>query len=261
MIHPELARRLAGRRAFAAIAARGERRRERRLLTVCTGTRDAEDQWRRHPDNGSARRLAAICCEELEAVLALAEAHDVLIGIEPELGQRGELGRRAPGELLDALGSERLRIVLDPANLFDVAGPDECRRHRRGGRRPASGPGSPWRTPRTGTPAGRVRRGRPRRRRLRRTSSPRCGAPASTGRSSRTGCTEAEAPEVASRLRALVDRAEATEMTWSWHERAGLRLSVSRDRRGEAAPLPARPVRRRAASRPRCSPPARDGAA
>ncbi|HET6437133.1 MAG TPA: sugar phosphate isomerase/epimerase, partial [Anaeromyxobacter sp.] len=61
-----------------------------------------------------------------EAVLALAEAHDLWVGVEPELGNVVSSARRAR-ELLEALQSERLRIVLDPANLFEVAGPDERR--------------------------------------------------------------------------------------------------------------------------------------
>ncbi|HVO20089.1 MAG TPA: sugar phosphate isomerase/epimerase [Anaeromyxobacter sp.] len=125
MVHPDLSRRQAGRRAFAASAsAAGEA--GARLLTVCTGSRDPEDQWRHHPDNRSPGAFQDLC-EECEAVLALAEAHDLWVGVEPELGNVVDSARRAR-ELLDALRSERLRIVLDPANLFEVAGPAERRR-------------------------------------------------------------------------------------------------------------------------------------
>jgi len=125
MVHPDMARRLRGRRAFAAIAGAASAA-GARLLTVCTGSRDPEDQWRRHPDNGSAGAFRDLC-EECEAVLALAEAHDLLVGIEPELANVVDSARSAR-KLLEALGSERLRIVLDPANLFEVAGPEERRR-------------------------------------------------------------------------------------------------------------------------------------
>ncbi|HET6440337.1 MAG TPA: TIM barrel protein, partial [Anaeromyxobacter sp.] len=69
MVHPDLARRLAGRRALAASAG-AARAAGAKLLTVCTGSRDPEDQWRRHPDNGSPGAFKDLC-EECEAVLAL----------------------------------------------------------------------------------------------------------------------------------------------------------------------------------------------
>jgi sugar phosphate isomerase/epimerase len=125
MVHPDLARRLAGRRAFAAIAG-AARAAGASLLTICTGSRDPDDQWRRHPDNSSPAAFRDLC-DECQALLPLLEAHDLQIGIEPELGNVVDSARRARA-LLDAIGSPRLRIVLDPANLFDVAGPEERRR-------------------------------------------------------------------------------------------------------------------------------------
>lgn len=124
MVHPDLAERLRGRRSFEAIAAAAAGM-GTRLLTVCTGSRDPADQWRLHPDNASPAAWRDLC-QEFEALLPVAEAHDLLIGIEPELANVVDSPRRARA-LLDTLGSERLRIVLDPANLFEVAGPEERR--------------------------------------------------------------------------------------------------------------------------------------
>ena len=55
---------------------------------------------------------------------ALAEAHGVDLGIEPELANVVNSADAAK-RLLNELASPRLRIVLDPANLFETASEDE----------------------------------------------------------------------------------------------------------------------------------------
>jgi sugar phosphate isomerase/epimerase len=124
MVHPDRAERRRGRQSFAAIAGAAGRM-GARLLTVCTGSRDPRDQWRHHPDNASPSSFRELCLE-CGLLLQVAEDHDLLIGIEPELANVVDTPRRAL-ELLDALGSPRLRIVLDPANLFEVAAPERRR--------------------------------------------------------------------------------------------------------------------------------------
>ncbi len=94
-----------------------------RLLTVCTGSRDPQDQWRRHPDNAGAAAWEDLRAE-IACVLAIAERHDVLIGVEPEPANVVSSARRAR-DLIDAMGSERIRIVLDPANLTEGAAPEQ----------------------------------------------------------------------------------------------------------------------------------------
>lgn len=118
MIHPDMAIRLAGRRSFAALADAAPRI-GTRLLTVCTGSRDAADQWRRHPDNDSPDAWQDLVAE-LRQLLPIAEAHDILIGVEPELGNVVSSAGKARA-LIDLFGGNRIRIVLDPANLFEVA--------------------------------------------------------------------------------------------------------------------------------------------
>ncbi|WLR95708.1 sugar phosphate isomerase/epimerase family protein [Shinella zoogloeoides] len=116
MIHPDIAVREAGRRSFAAIAAVA-RAAGSTLLTVCTGSRDAADQWRDHPDNQGTEAWQDMIAE-FDHLLAIAERHDIFIGVEPELANvinSAEKARR----LIDTMASERIRIVLDPANLFE----------------------------------------------------------------------------------------------------------------------------------------------
>jgi sugar phosphate isomerase/epimerase len=124
IIHPDARERERGRRAFAAIAA-AARRMGAKLLTVCTGTRDAHDIWRYHAQNSSAEAWEEMC-REFRGLLAVAEEHDVFVGVEPELGNVVSSARRAR-ELIEEMKGGRVRIVFDAANLFEVA--DVARQH------------------------------------------------------------------------------------------------------------------------------------
>jgi sugar phosphate isomerase/epimerase len=117
MIDPNLSKREEGRRSFAVIAA-SARRMGANLLTVCTGSRDPHNQWRYHPDNSGAEAWQEMC-KEFQLLLPIADKHDVMLGVEPELGNVVSSAQRAR-KLVDTLGSERIRIVLDPANLFEI---------------------------------------------------------------------------------------------------------------------------------------------
>ncbi|MEP7453894.1 sugar phosphate isomerase/epimerase [Phyllobacterium sp. SB3] len=117
MIHPDVALREAGRRSFEAIAAASNAIGSR-LLTVCTGSRDPLDQWRHHPDNQGESAWTDMLLE-FQAQLVIAERFDVLVGVEPELGNVVNSARRAR-TLIDTAGSDRIRIVFDPANLFET---------------------------------------------------------------------------------------------------------------------------------------------
>jgi sugar phosphate isomerase/epimerase len=121
MIDPDLGKREEGRRSFEAIAA-SARRMGASLLTICTGSCDFHDQWRYHPDNSGAQAWQEMC-REFRLLLAIADKHDVMLGVEPELGNVVNSAQRAR-KLIDVLQDERIRIVLDPANLFEVESPE-----------------------------------------------------------------------------------------------------------------------------------------
>jgi sugar phosphate isomerase/epimerase len=86
------------------------------VITLCTGTRDPENMWRRHPANDSAdawRDMRAT----IDAALAVAVAHDVTLAFEPEPANvinSAERGLR----LLREAGSPHLRVVADAANII-----------------------------------------------------------------------------------------------------------------------------------------------
>ncbi len=63
---------------------------------------------------------------EMEKALALAEEAGVDLGIEPEQANIVTSATDATRLIAD-MGSRHLKIVLDPANLFEHATPDEAR--------------------------------------------------------------------------------------------------------------------------------------
>lgn len=118
MAHPDPAVRADGLRRLEVVAAACATM-GTGLVTLCTGTRDMQDQWRRHPDNGTEEAWRDMRAE-MEKAVAVATRHGVRLGIEPELANIVDSAARAR-RLLDEIGSDRLVIVLDPANLFEVA--------------------------------------------------------------------------------------------------------------------------------------------
>ena len=118
MIHPDLAVRRDGHARLEVIAAACQGM-GTNLITLCTGTRDAKDQWKEHPDNNSPEAWADLL-ESMGTAIGIAEKHGVYLGIEPELANVVNSATKARA-LIDTLQSDRIRIVLDPANLFEVA--------------------------------------------------------------------------------------------------------------------------------------------
>lgn len=116
MIHPDPAVRATGLVHLEVLAAAAATMGSR-LITLCTGTRDPDDQWRGHPDNTSPDAWSDLLAEMGKAV-AIAERYDIRLGIEPELSNVVDSAVRAR-QLLDTIASPRLAIVLDPANLFE----------------------------------------------------------------------------------------------------------------------------------------------
>ncbi len=113
------------------------------IVSLCTGTRNAESMWRGHPDNASPEAWRDFT-ETLEEALPLAERYGVALGIEPEPANVVD-GPQKARRLLDEFASPRLKIIFDPANLvgpqslgdpwaaidegFDLLGPDVVLAH------------------------------------------------------------------------------------------------------------------------------------
>lgn len=124
MIHPDPAVRRRGHASLERIAA-VSRDLGSPLLTLCTGTRDPDDQWRGHADNRTPEAWADLR-ESMAAAVGIADRYGVDLGIEPELANVVDSAAKARS-LIDGMGSARLKIVLDPANLFEAEPVDRQR--------------------------------------------------------------------------------------------------------------------------------------
>lgn len=124
MIHPDIAVRQSGIQRLEVIAANAKSM-GIDLLTLCTGTRDPDDQWRYHQDNDSLRAWGDLLLA-MESAISVAETHDVNLAIEPELANVVNSAAKA-SRLIQQMQSDRLKIVLDPANLFEQASLPEQR--------------------------------------------------------------------------------------------------------------------------------------
>lgn len=85
-------------------------------IHICTGTRNPDSMWRRHPDNQTAEawRDMAACVRE---AVAVAMQFNVVLAFEPEVNNVVDTARKAR-RLMDEIGSAHLKVTLDPANLF-----------------------------------------------------------------------------------------------------------------------------------------------
>ena len=115
MIHPDPQQREAGLRRLrvlaGACAGLGTG-----IITLCTGTRDPNDMWRRHPNNDlpEARRDLI---DSMAQALEIADEAGVTLGVEPEVANVIDTAAKAR-RLLDEMQSPHLKIVMDAANLF-----------------------------------------------------------------------------------------------------------------------------------------------
>lgn len=125
MIHPKREKRDVGLKRLGIIASCA-REMGTDLITLCTGTRDAEDQWRGHRDNRTSEAWSDLL-NSMETAVEYAERHDVFLGIEPELANVVDSASKAK-KLIDDLKTDRIRIVFDPANLFEIASLEEQRK-------------------------------------------------------------------------------------------------------------------------------------
>lgn len=115
MIHPDPTVRTQGvqslRVLLKAAGALGTR-----IVTLCTGTRDPDNMWRRHPDNDTPEAWHDLLVSMREAVRGAEEA-GVTLAVEPEVANVMDSAQRAR-RLLDEIGSPRLKVVMDGANIF-----------------------------------------------------------------------------------------------------------------------------------------------
>jgi len=115
MSHPDPEHRRAGLRRLRVLAEACEVLRTS-VLAICIGTRDPENMWRYHPDNGTAETWREMTACVREAV-RMAEGAGVTLALEPEVTNVVD-SPQAARRLLDEIGSPHLKITMDAANLF-----------------------------------------------------------------------------------------------------------------------------------------------
>lgn len=93
------------------------------MVSLCSGTRNIDNMWQGHQENNSNEVWNELC-HELEKVVLLAEKYAVLIGIEPEKNNVINSVEKAQ-RLLDQMQSPAVKIIYDPANLFDTGSVSE----------------------------------------------------------------------------------------------------------------------------------------
>ena len=125
MIHPDRNERIDGIRRLWIIAEQCDWL-DTKLITLCTGTRNATDKWKSHPDNNTKEAWRDLR-ETLDPALAIAEEYNLYLGVEPENANVINTVDKA-SQLLREVNSQHLKIVFDPANLFESESPDAIRK-------------------------------------------------------------------------------------------------------------------------------------
>jgi sugar phosphate isomerase/epimerase len=124
MAHPDPAvREESNRLAAGYIAALGPMGAE--AVTLCTGSRDPENMWRKHPANRTESAWSDFR-RSLDVLLPAAAEAGLKLAIEPEPGNVVR-GTAEAKRLLAELGADadRVGFVLDAANLVDDAPTDQ----------------------------------------------------------------------------------------------------------------------------------------
>ncbi len=115
MCHPDAQQRRAGVRRLGVLAD-ACRQLGTSKIHLCSGTRDRENMWRRHADNDTpqAWRDMSACMRE---AVEITRPWGVTLAFEPEVNNVIDSAKKAR-RLLDEIGSPRLKVTMDAANLF-----------------------------------------------------------------------------------------------------------------------------------------------
>lgn len=115
MIHPDRAQRQKGMRQLQVLA-EASHAIGTSVITLSTGTRNPHNMWHGHPDNTTPEAWQDLV-ESLREAAGIAETAGVTLAFEPEVSNVIDTAQKAR-LILDQIGSARLKIVMDGANLF-----------------------------------------------------------------------------------------------------------------------------------------------
>lgn len=115
LIHPDLQKRGDGLRQLRVLASTCKWL-GASVITLCTGTRDPENMWRRHPENDSPQAWQDLV-ESMREAIQIAEENEVTLAFEPEVSNVVDSAVKAR-RLLDEIQSPHLKVLMDGANIF-----------------------------------------------------------------------------------------------------------------------------------------------
>lgn len=115
MAHPDSEVRLEGVRRYDALLSLS-REIGSGIVTLCSGTRYRPHLWRYSAENNTKDAWADML-DTMLRVTEKAEKYSITLAVETEAANVVSTPERAR-KLLDEVGSEKLKMILDPANLF-----------------------------------------------------------------------------------------------------------------------------------------------
>jgi sugar phosphate isomerase/epimerase len=86
------------------------------VVTICTGTCDPDNMWRRHPDNDKPETWSRLL-RSMRDVAVIGQRAGVTMAFEPEVNNVVDSARKSR-QLLDEIASPHLKVIMDGANLF-----------------------------------------------------------------------------------------------------------------------------------------------
>ena len=98
------------------------------ILSLCTGSRNPDHLWRPSPENDTPQAWDAMF-DTVRRAVELAEKAGVTLAVESEASNVIDTPEKAR-RLMDEIGSDKLKMILDAANLFHrgEAKPENARR-------------------------------------------------------------------------------------------------------------------------------------
>lgn len=126
MAHPDAAARDEGVKRFQGFA-EAVKALGCPCISLCTGTRNTDYLWRPHPDNQTEAAWADMEAS-MRPLIRIAESLDLTLLLETEASNVLDTPEKAR-RLMDDMGSHRLKMILDAANLFHAgdAHPEKVR--------------------------------------------------------------------------------------------------------------------------------------
>jgi sugar phosphate isomerase/epimerase len=115
MSHPDPEIRAEGLRRFEGFAA-AVRELGSGIVSLCSGTRRREHLWRYHADSHTAAAWEDML-ESMRRAAEVAERYGLTLAVETEYSNVVDTAAKAR-RMMDAVGSPRLKMVMDCANLF-----------------------------------------------------------------------------------------------------------------------------------------------